>query len=76
MTEKRDIKFVVHEQRLYGTLIVHEYLGKTAVNEYRGYMSGDVIRLYPHKVLQPSKLTMIKQTVRIRDTVREEQEHV
>ena len=76
MMEKRDIRFVVTEQRMDGALVVQECIGKTSVNEYLGYMRGDVIQLYPRRKLQPSKLTLLKQTVRISDTVREVQSHV
>jgi hypothetical protein len=51
--------------------VVWEYYKGDAVNEYTGYMNGDLVKLYPKYKLQPSPLKMEKLTVALRDTRRE-----
>jgi hypothetical protein len=71
MIEKKDISYAVRWQEKDGRLVVWEYYKGDAVNEYTGYMNGDLVKLYPKYKLQPSPLKMEKLTVALRDTRRE-----
>ena len=71
MIDKKEISYGVRGQNARGRLIVWEYVGNEPVNEYVGYMDGDLVKLYPSRKLNPSSLKMDKLTVALRDTRRE-----
>lgn len=71
MIDKKEISYGVRGQNARGRLIVWEYVGNEPVNEYYGYMDGDLVKLYPSRKLNPSSLRMDKLTVALRDTRRE-----